>query len=55
MTCRSKGPRRALQHPERGRQMGDKWETNEYDEWALQHPECRRQTGDKWEKNEYDE
>ena len=31
MTCRTKGPRRALQHPECGRQMGDKWETNEYD------------------------
>ena len=32
MTSRTKGPRRALQHPECGRQMGDKWETNEYDE-----------------------
>ena len=31
MTCRTKGPRRALEHPECGRQMGDKWETNEYD------------------------
>ena len=54
MTCRTKGPRRALEHPECGRQMGDKWETNEYDEWALQRPECGRQMGDKWEKNEYD-
>ena len=31
MTSRTKGPRRALEHPECGRQMGDKWETNEYD------------------------
>ena len=28
MTCRTKGPRRALEHPECGRQLGDKWETN---------------------------
>ena len=31
MTSRTKGPRRALEHPECGRQVGDKWETNEYD------------------------
>ena len=39
MTCRTKGPRRELQHPECGRQMGDKWERR----YSIQN------VGDKWE------
>ena len=54
MTCRTKGPRRALEHPERGRQMGDKSMTcrTKGPRRALEHPECGRQMGDKWETNE---
>ena len=60
MTSRTKGPRRALEHPECGRQMGDKREQmsmtcrTKGPRRALEHPECGRQMGDKWETNEYD-
>ena len=52
MTCRTKGPRR--EHPPR--QMGDKWETNDYDVYP-RIPDERysiQNVGDKWETNEYD-
>ena len=49
-TCRTKGPRRALEHPECGKQMGDKWEINEYD---VQNPgsETSVRASRMWETN----
>ena len=62
MTCRTKGPRRALSYSIQN--VGDKWETSgrqmsmtcrtKGPRRALQHPECGRQIEDKWETNEYD-